>query len=145
MDVVIRMSTIDDYGAVLRIGTPVHMMHARAMPNRIREDAVAFPIERFRGMLEMPDATVLMAVRNGEVVGFETLRIEQSPPIPMLVSHRTAIMDLPFGRNDAHPAAHNPSSLLSRSNDIRSSSPLCFGAPKDLHTGRDRSACVQRD
>lgn len=94
MDIVIRTGSMDDYDAILCIGIPVLALHARAVPGRFRVDSDALPADYFRSLIDSMEATVLVAVVDDEVVGFTTLRIEQSPPFPMLLPRRTAFMDL---------------------------------------------------
>lgn len=89
----IRTATNDDQEAVSRVASEVNAMHARALPDRFRVAPDPLPAEYFRSLVESGEATVLVADRDGEVLGYAILQIKDVPPIPVAVPRRVVFLN----------------------------------------------------
>lgn len=92
MNITIRTVTTDDHEAISRIARELNLMHAQALPDRFRVASDVLPTEYFHSLVESADATVLIAERNGELLGYEIIKIMDAPPIPISVPRRIAFL-----------------------------------------------------
>lgn len=84
----IRTGTIHDHEAVSRIAAELSGIHARALPERFRHATDPMPLDYYRSLVEGADASVIVAERAGGVVGYEVLRLQETPPIEILKPRR---------------------------------------------------------
>jgi ribosomal protein S18 acetylase RimI-like enzyme len=84
----------DDHEAIVRIAGPVHGDHARAVPTRFREGVTPLPADYFHELIESADAEILVAEDSRQIVGFIILKVQDTPPIPILQPRRTVLVDL---------------------------------------------------
>src|SRR5690554_4327335 len=92
MRTTIRTATIHDHEAVSRVAAELAGMHARALPERFRHASDPMPLEYYRSLVEGADASVIVADRAGDIVGYEVLRLQETPPIDILKPRRVAFL-----------------------------------------------------
>lgn len=90
----VRRALPGDHQAIMRIAGPVHDDHARAVPARLREGVTPLPADYFHGLIESPDAEILVAEDDHRIVGFIILKVQAAPAIPILRPRRTVLVDL---------------------------------------------------
>ncbi|HYH13044.1 MAG TPA: GNAT family N-acetyltransferase [Thermomicrobiales bacterium] len=85
---VIRPATIHDREGVSRIATELGALHARALPDRFREASDPMPSEYFQSLLGTDESLILVADDDGDIVGYEILRLQETPPIEIVMPRR---------------------------------------------------------
>lgn len=93
MGITIRTAMIDDHEGVARIASELNVMHARALPDRFRITSDALPDEYFHSLIESQEATILVAERDGEVLGYAILLIKNALPISVAVPRHVAFLN----------------------------------------------------
>lgn len=92
MSVMIRPATVDDHAGITRIAAELARMHAWALPNRYRESDDPMPVEYLRSLLASDEVLVLVAEGDGKVVGYEVLRLQDTPPIEFVMPRRFVLV-----------------------------------------------------
>lgn len=92
MNIVIRTATFDDHEAIARVARELNVMHARALPDRFRVTPDAFPAAYFRSLLESPEVAILLAGRDGDVLGHAILQVKEAVSIPVAAPRRFAFL-----------------------------------------------------
>jgi ribosomal protein S18 acetylase RimI-like enzyme len=93
MNIEIRTATLDDHEAVSRIASELNLVHARALPHRFRVASDALPRDYFGSLVQSEDATVLVAERDRDVLGYAILQIKEAPPILVSMPRRYAFLN----------------------------------------------------
>ena len=89
----VRTATNDDHEALSHTAIEINVMHAKALPGRIQVTADPLPTDYFHALIEADDATILVADRDGDTLGYAILKIVESPPIPMIVPRRYVFLN----------------------------------------------------
>ena len=88
----IRPATIHDWSGIARIAGELSGLHARALPDVFREVPDSMPADYLRELIDADDVEILVADRDGAIVGYEVLRVRESPPVPFVVSRRYVLL-----------------------------------------------------
>jgi ribosomal protein S18 acetylase RimI-like enzyme len=101
---VIRPATIDDYAGVALVFDEIDRQHCEALPHIFRAvDGPALDRGYFEATLADAEAAWLAAERDGEIIGFVTVRAGQAPDRPFLVPRRYAhVENLVVRASDRH-------------------------------------------
>src|SRR5262245_58165371 len=70
MDVQIRQAVLKDYPGIARVARDVHEHHVAAVPGVFRSVEIAFSEVRFVELVTDENSAVLVADRDGEIVGY---------------------------------------------------------------------------
>jgi ribosomal protein S18 acetylase RimI-like enzyme len=91
----VRDARRDDYDGLCTVIKEVDMFHADAIPHFFRhfEGAARSP-EWFTDALDNPDSLLLVAEREGSIVGFLWGLVRSSPDTPMHVPRRWLLVDM---------------------------------------------------
>ena len=93
MDISIREGTEDDIDAMQRLCKEVDALHCQALPHVFRQpDGPPRTEEFFHEILSGEDAVLLIAEREGRVVGFAHVAIREASDFPVLVPRRYAAL-----------------------------------------------------
>lgn len=94
MKVVVRAATADDYDALCALFGEVDALHRDNLPQIFQKPTGAVrEQEYYRGLLTDENVGLFVAEMNGELIGFIHVAIKDTPPIPVLVPRRYAIVD----------------------------------------------------
>ncbi|MDZ5473062.1 GNAT family N-acetyltransferase [Bacillus sp. 31A1R] len=88
----IRLATIEDYAYVNEIVKEGHDEHAEALPHIFQKVVPVMPISYFKELLDEKDCDILIAVEEGEIVGFAVMELKQSPPFDSMTPRIYAYM-----------------------------------------------------
>jgi GNAT superfamily N-acetyltransferase len=90
----LREATDQDYAGLCEVFAEVDALHAEALPHVFQPiDGPARTREYFASIIADPDAGLFVAESEGRIVGLVDVRIHETPPVPMLVPRRYAIID----------------------------------------------------
>lgn len=92
MNIATRTATKNDHEALAHIASELNVMHARALPDRFRVASDALPTDYFHSLIDSENATILLAERDGDVLGYAILHIKEAPPIPVSMPRRFAFL-----------------------------------------------------
>jgi ribosomal protein S18 acetylase RimI-like enzyme len=94
MDITIRAATAQDHEAICQILEEVDLLHREKLPHIYRKpDGPAREQDYFLGLLADEDHALLVAEADAEPVGFAHVSVRDTPPIPLLVPRRVAMVD----------------------------------------------------
>jgi GNAT superfamily N-acetyltransferase len=92
----IRQADTADIPALIDLYVELHAFHVRALPERLRvpdetaEQRDEGLTRHLRGILARKDAVLLVAVREGQVVGLVEAHLPEDEPHPLRVPRRSA-------------------------------------------------------
>ncbi len=85
-DITVRTATERDFERVSELYDAVDTQHAKALPHLFRRPATPGRSSQFLGeMIDRDSSTLLVAERNGEIIGLTEAWIQSTGPLPMLV------------------------------------------------------------
>lgn len=94
MDVLIRAATADDYEVLCKLFEEVDALHRQNLPQIFQKPpGAAREQEYYQGLLADENVGFFIAEMEGEPVGFVCAMIRDTPPIPILVPRRFAMVD----------------------------------------------------
>jgi ribosomal protein S18 acetylase RimI-like enzyme len=88
--ITIRSATLADYPGLARVAREVHEYHVALLPHVFRSVASPFPEGYFAGLVTGDDSDILLAERDGAIMGYATLQL------------RRATLDILVPRTSAH-------------------------------------------
>lgn len=88
-EITIRLATLADYPGFLSVARETHEHHVALLPDIFRSVEVAAPEEYFAGMVTGGESCILLAEREGEIVGYATLRLHHAT-LDIMVPHTVA-------------------------------------------------------
>ena len=90
----VRPATPTDHEALCAVVAATDRFHADLLPQRFRRfDGPARPRTWLTGLVESPDGLLLVAERDGELIGFLEGRVQGSPEQPMHLPRRRLLID----------------------------------------------------
>lgn len=94
MEVVVRPATADDYDALCALFSEVDALHRDHLPQIFQKPPgpVREP-EYYRALLADENAGLFVAEKNGRLIAFGHAAIRDTPPIPVFVPRRYAVVD----------------------------------------------------
>jgi GNAT superfamily N-acetyltransferase len=91
MDYIIRAATLDDYEGVAAVYAELDKLHRDELPQLFRApDGPALSREYFAAMAQHPQHTLLVADRNGDILGFAEVQLREAPDTPYHTPRRYA-------------------------------------------------------
>lgn len=91
----VRAATKADYAALQAVFDEVEAFHRDGLPQVFRKPKTTFPPRSlFNSFIEDTSSTLLVAVLDGQLAGFVTVREGEMPDDPILVPRRLAVVDM---------------------------------------------------
>jgi ribosomal protein S18 acetylase RimI-like enzyme len=105
MQFTIRAARAEDYGALCELFESVDALHRSRFPSWFqRPEGPARDEEYILRQIEEPDARLYIAEAEGQIVGFVSAFVRDTPSVPILVPRRFAFVDNLFVREDLRRA-----------------------------------------
>jgi ribosomal protein S18 acetylase RimI-like enzyme len=76
--ITIRRATLEDYLGFLSVARATHEHHVALLPDIFRSAEVAVPEEYFAGLVSGDESCIVLAERDGVIVGYATLQIRHA-------------------------------------------------------------------